>query len=74
MDATTNQAAGKKKFSPVEYVKNSYAELRKVTWPSRQEAMRSTGIVILFSTVVAIFLGALDYVFNQLLNYLIALQ
>ena len=66
---------GKKpRFSLIKYIKNSYAELLKVTWPTRDEALRSTGIVILFSVAVAMFLGGLDYIYNQGLDYLIALN
>lgn len=71
---TSGAKPDKKRFSLVRYVKNSYIELRKVTWPTRAEAIRSTGIVILFSTIVALFLGGLDFVFNELLSYLISLQ
>lgn len=58
-------------FSPVTYLKNSWVELKKVTWPTRQEAMRSTGVVVLFSVIVAGFLGVLDYLFTLGLNFVI---
>lgn len=70
----TDDPNKKKRFSLIEYVKNSYVELRKVTWPTRTEAMRSTGIVIVFSTAIALFLGGLDFIFNELLSYLISIQ
>ncbi|MDP3970510.1 MAG: preprotein translocase subunit SecE [bacterium] len=63
----------KERFSLVKYVKNSYKELKKVKWPTRKDAIRSTGIVIIFSVLVAGFLGVLDYGFNQGLTYLISL-
>lgn len=62
------------KFSIVSYLKNAYKELKKVTWPTRQEATRSTGIVILFSVLVAGFLGALDYAFTAGLDYILSIQ
>lgn len=62
------------KFSLIRYVQNAYKELRKVTWPTRQEATRSTGIVIVFSVVVALFLGALDYAFTLGLDYILSIQ
>ncbi len=47
-------------------------ELQKVIWPSRQETIRYTAIVIVFSIVVAFILGAADYgllkLFEKVLN------
>ena len=42
--------------------------MKKVNWPTRQETMRFTIIVIALSLAVAVFLGALDFVFAALLN------
>ena len=61
-------------FSLTAYLKESVAELRKVTWPTRQEALRSTGIVIVFTASVSLFLGAVDYLYNLGLDYLINLS
>ncbi|EKD76242.1 MAG: hypothetical protein ACD_43C00180G0002 [uncultured bacterium] len=60
-------------FSLPSYLKESVAELKKVAWPTRQEALRSTGIVVAFSVVIAAFLGLVDYLFTLGLNYLIDL-
>ena len=43
-------------------------ELRRVTWPSREEAVRLTIMVLVVSTIVGLFLGAVDYVFNFLMT------
>ena len=40
------------------------SELRKVTWPSRDEAVRLTIMVLIVSSIIGVFLGAVDYVFN----------
>lgn len=60
-------------FSLTNYVKNSYAELRKVTWPTRAEGIQSTVTVVVFSVVVAILLGAIDFLLTTGFNYLITL-
>jgi len=44
------------------------AELRKVTWPTRQEAVRLTIIVIIICTALGILLGSIDYGFTQLVK------
>jgi len=48
----------------VRYFKETRAELRKVTWPTREEAKNLTLIIVTVTVVMAIFLGALDYVFQ----------
>jgi preprotein translocase subunit SecE len=51
------------KESTVSYFKESYAELKRVAWPSRNTLIQHTVVVILFSLSVALFLGALDILF-----------
>jgi preprotein translocase subunit SecE len=46
----------------------SWTELRHVNWPTRQEAIRLTGIVIGMSIGLAIFLGVFDYLFTTILK------
>ncbi len=52
----------------IEFIKESYTELRKVTWPSRQEVINYTVTVIFISIVVAVFLGALDMGFSSVIE------
>ena len=50
------------------FVKEARAELRKVNWPTREQTVKYTGVVIGLSLAVAIFLGALDYLFEYILR------
>jgi preprotein translocase subunit SecE len=43
-----------------EFVLEVLAEFRKVTWPSRDELINSTSIVIVVTVVLAFFLGVVD--------------
>ncbi len=43
-----------------EFVQEVLAEFRKVTWPSRDELINSTSIVIVVTLVLAFFLGVVD--------------
>lgn len=45
----------------VRYVKDSYQELHKVSWPTKNQAVRISAIVLGFSLVTAAFIGLLDY-------------
>lgn len=53
------------------YIKDSIAEMKKVTWPTKKETQNYTFLVIGISIGVAAFLGALDYVFSYALEILI---
>ena len=49
------------------YFQESRLEFKRVNWPTRQETIRLTGMVIALSLVFAVFLGVLDMVFNYVL-------
>lgn len=52
----------------ITFLKEVRIELKKVTWLSRRETIRFTVMVILVSIVVAVFLGALDIIFQFILD------
>jgi preprotein translocase subunit SecE len=52
----------------IDFVKESYIELRKVTWPSRQQVINYTVVVIFISVAVAFFLGSLDMTFSYVIK------
>jgi len=56
------------------YIYESYVELRKVTWPSRQTTWQLTLVVIAMSAFVAILLGLFDLALVKLIGYLITLR
>jgi len=53
------------------YFNDTVQELRKVAWPSRQELIGSTIVVVVMSILVSIFIGVVDQVLNKLVNLLI---
>ena len=46
------------------FVRDSYQELRKVNWPTPQQARNLTIVVLVVSTAVAMYISAFDYVFG----------
>jgi len=50
------------------YLKEVRTEMKKVNWPTRQEILRYTLIVIGISVGVAIFLGGVDFAFTTILE------
>jgi preprotein translocase SecE subunit len=56
------------------FIAESYIELRKVTWPTWNEAWNWTLIVIAMSAVVALILAAADLGLARLLTWLVSLS
>ena len=54
-----------------QYFRETRAELRKVVWPTRQEALNLTIIVVGTVVVMSIFFGAIDYLLTTLFRFLI---
>lgn len=54
----------------VRYIRDSYRELKKVTWPDKKTAWKLTGTVFLFSFVMAMFLFGLDSFFSEMFKKL----
>jgi preprotein translocase SecE subunit len=54
------------------YLKNVRGELSHVVWPDRNQAIIHTGLIILVSAIVALYISGLDYVFSSVVNRLIS--
>ncbi len=52
----------------VEYIQGSLEELRHVKWPTQQQALKLTGITIVFIVVSASFFGIVDGIFAELIR------
>jgi preprotein translocase subunit SecE len=46
----------------VQFIKESYTELRKVVWPSREDVIGSVKVVIVSTLIIAAVLGLVDVV------------
>ena len=46
------------------YIKDSIAEMKKVIWPSKQQTIQYTLVVIALSVGMAIFFRVLDFIFT----------
>ena len=44
----------------VQFIKESYAELRKVIWPGREDVISSVKVVIISTILIAAVLGLVD--------------
>jgi preprotein translocase subunit SecE len=64
--AQKSQPRGIRKF-----YRETIAELRKVSWPTRSEAINLTRVVLIVIFVMSAFLGLLDYLFTQLFGLIL---
>jgi len=59
-----NPVVAKKKDGPIEkgiqFLREARAELKKVTWPTRQQTLGSTAVVIVLVIIISVFLGVVD--------------
>jgi preprotein translocase subunit SecE len=51
-----------------QFLREAYAEMKKVSWPSREQTIQYTVVVIAISLLVALFLGILDYMFGSFIK------
>jgi preprotein translocase subunit SecE len=56
------------------YVKETRAEMKHVSWPTRKQVFMFTSLVIIISIVVSLFLGLFDGIFTYLLETFVANQ
>ncbi len=53
------------------YIKNSVAEMQKVIWPTRKQALQLTVLIILVSFALGLTLAGLDWFWRNILKSLI---
>ena len=53
------------------FIASCWAELKKVQWPDRETLVQATAVTIIFVVVAAAYLGALDGVFNLVMDQIL---
>jgi len=48
------------------YLKEVIRELKKVSWPNKEELKGSTFVVIFFSLIMALFVWGVDFIFSKI--------
>ena len=52
------------------YIAESWSELKKVTWPTRTQVRNLTVLVFVISGFFGVYLGFLDFVWSQVLQFI----
>jgi preprotein translocase subunit SecE len=68
---TVKEAAGGRLERMRLFLSEVRNELKRVTWPSRQEVYATTVVVILVSVFFGVYLFSLDYGLNSLFQWII---
>jgi len=55
-----------------QFAKDIESEAKRITWPSRPEAIKSTLAVLVISGIFAAFLAGVDYIFAWLIRLLLS--
>lgn len=55
----------------VNFLKDVKAELKKVAWPSKDETIGTTTVVIIFVVLMAIFLGVIDVTLSKIIQFIV---
>lgn len=58
-------------MNPISFLQEVKAEISKVVWPTRKQAVQLTIMVLVVSAIVGIYIGALDFGFTNLINKLV---
>jgi preprotein translocase subunit SecE len=58
-------------MTPITFLREVRDELKKVVWPSKQEVIRLTLVVIVVSLIVGLFLGGLDFLFVKIIETIV---
>jgi len=53
------------------YLRDTLAEMKQVTWPTQKQAFLYSFLVIIISIIVSLFLGGFDFLFGEGVKFII---
>jgi preprotein translocase SecE subunit len=66
-----DEPAERQRGRVVGFLVSCWAELKRVQWPDRETLIQASAVTLLFIAVAAAYLGALDAIFNQLVQLIL---
>ena len=70
-DNRAGKILGKRVRIIPKFLHEAWAEMKLVTWPTKKEAARLTGAVIIFAVIFSIFVQVLDFLFSKLIKVIL---
>jgi len=56
-----------------EFIEGVQAEMKKVTWPDREQLRNATAVILVFVIILAIIIGLMDSIFSALVRGIVGL-
>lgn len=60
-----------KKNRIMKFFRETKSEMKKVSWPSRDQLIRNTGVILAFVVIMTIVLSLVDFGFERLLSLIV---
>ena len=54
-----------------QYFRATLAEMKQVKWPTQNQAMVYTALVIVICVITALFVGLFDFIFSQVIDIIV---
>ncbi len=67
----TNNSNVKQKKGPFKFFREAKAEMKKVTWPTKERLAKNTIIILVFIAIMTVILSSLDLGFTKLSQILL---
>lgn len=61
------------KTTPIEFIRQVQAETRKVVWPTRRETILTGVMVLIMTSLLAVFFFSIDSIFEVIVKMLLSL-
>lgn len=58
-------------MNPIAFLREVKSEMEKVVWPTRNQAIQLTVMVVAVSILVGAYIGGLDFIFTNVLNSIV---
>ena len=59
--------------TPIEFIREVQAERRKVVWPTRKQTITTAVMVMIMTSLLAVFFVSIDAVFEAIVHFLLSL-
>ena len=70
--AAKKSDSGKKRFNLVKTFKDMWAELKKVTWPTKKDMINYSVVVLVFIVIMGVIIGVIDLGAGKLVELLVS--
>ncbi|HBB56263.1 MAG TPA: preprotein translocase subunit SecE [Hyphomonadaceae bacterium] len=64
----------KPKANPLQFLRSVRAEMRQVTWATRNETLTASIMVLIMAGLAAVFLGIVDFVIRMVITFALGLS